>query len=315
MPNIWVCKTGDGIGADYKKLIKSGIGGFVFTGGTFNPLDYRSLEDLDEAVEKVWSDYSPGHLTGKSFGRQLWAIARETRVGDWIYLECPSAAPKPKDPTLPKGSRGPQRTFVVAAGVVTGPYAFKPKHSCPHQLKVEWQWTGMELITYGFQHMVYVNIDSRQPQVMAALNAIWTPGKGSSLPTGAANKQKSVQDEPSIDEGWEEGQEVLKTHRKIERSAAATKAAKDAARTRGKGIIYCDSCGKAPFENYGVEIIEAHHVIPLSDTKGMARTSTPADFAMLCPTCHRAVHYVLSKGRTEGRDAIEEVRRTVLRRR
>ena len=68
-------------------------------------------------------------------------------------------------------------------------------------------------------------------------------------------------------------------------------------------------------ETYGVEIIVAHHVVPLADTKGMSRTSTPSDFAMLCPTCHRAVHHVLAGKKAEGRDAIEEVRRRVLSKR
>ena len=61
-----------------------------------------------------------------------------------------------------------------------------------------------------------------------------------------------------------------------------------------------------------VKIIDAHHVFTLKDTKGMARTPTPADFEMLCPTCHRAVRHVLAKGRVEGRDAIEAFRRRAI---
>ena len=317
MPNIWVCKTGNGekqsVGDDYKKLIKLGIGGFVLT-GQYNPLKQASVEDLKKVIQKDWADYKPGFVTGRTFAEQIWAIGRETLVGDWIYLECPNAAPKVRDPKLAKGAKGPQQTFIVAAGIVTGPYSHKPKHSCPHQLPVDWQWTGMAQIPYGYQHMTYVNC-SHRPEIVAALKAIWTPGKGSSLTPDIKTAPKGTQGgEAPPDAAWEEGQEVLKTHLKIERSAAAAKAAKEAARARGKGLIHCDGCGKAPEETYGVEIIDAHHVVPLADTKGMARTSTPADFAMLCPTCHRAVHYVLSKGRAEGRDAIEEVRRAALRR-
>jgi putative restriction endonuclease len=173
----------------------------------------------------------------------------------------------------------------------------------------------MAQIAYGYQHMTYVNC-SHRPEIVAALKAIWTPGTGSSLPLGTQGAPKGPQaPEITLSTGWEEGQEVLKTHLKIERSAAAANAAKEAARARGKGVMNCDSCGTAPVETYWVEIIDAHHVVPLGDTKGMARTSTPADFAMLCPTCHRAVHYVLTGGKTEGRDAIEEVRRRALSKR
>ena len=119
----------------------------------------------------------------------------------------------------------------------------------------------------------------------------------------------------SLDRDWEEGEVVLRQHLAIERSQAAAKFAKEAARKRSKGVIHCDACGMAPSKAYGEEIIEAHHVIPLADTKGMARTPTPDDFAMLCPNCHRAVHRVLAKGIDQGRDAIETVRKTVFSRR
>lgn len=322
MPNIWVCKTGNGkirsVGDYYQNLIKSGIGGFNLA--EYDPTKFKSLEDLNKHINKKLGNWQPGRVTGRTFGGQFWDIGRIVQPGDWFFLECPNAAPKERDPSLEKGKRGPQRTFIVAAGIVTGPYAYRPKSSCIHQVKVDWQWTGMERIDYPFQMMTFVNIDSSRPEILAALKAIWTPDKGVvSATTPATTSEygpaKTEAAPESIDRDWEEGEVVLRQHLAIERSPAAAKFAKETARKRGKGVIHCDACGVAPAKAYGEEIIDAHHIVPLSDTKGMARTPTADDFAMLCPTCHRAVHRVLSKGHDQGRDAIEAVRRTVFSRR
>jgi hypothetical protein len=321
MPNIWVCKSnngdGPGVGDAYQNLIKKGIGGFNLA--EYDPTKFKTLEELNKRINKDLGTWQPGHVTGRSFGKQFWDIGHSVQLGDWFFLECPRAAEKKRDAELEKGKRGPQRTFIVAAGIVTGPYMYKPTTSCTHQLKVDWQWTGMELIDYPFQMMTFVNIDSSRPEILATLKAIWTPGKGIvsiNNPDKPSNQTVNpVTEAVSLDRDWEEGEVVLRQHLAIERSQAAAKFAKEAARKRSKGVIHCDACGMAPSKAYGEEIIEAHHVIPLADTKGMARTPTPDDFAMLCPNCHRAVHRVLTKGFVSGRDAIETVRKTVFSRR
>jgi len=49
-----------------------------------------------------------------------------------------------------------------------------------------------------------------------------------------------------------------------------------------------------PEDDYrGLDLIEAHHRIPLSQG---ARDTKPEDFAMLCPCCHRAVHKLIDLG-------------------
>lgn len=311
MPNIWVCRTNDD---NYKYSLKRSVACFGLA--IENPLKFKSLSELNLAIDRRLGDYDPGFITGRTFGKQLWSISHETRVGDWIYLDHPNIAEKPRDPNLPKGKRNPQRSFIVAAGIITGAYTYQSKSDWQHQVKVDWQWQGQELIDYGFQSQYYVLINqSAHPNVHAALKAVWTPGKGvvskDLQPTGKAPSVKNPEPAISLDRDWEEGEAVLRQHLAIERSQAASKFAKEAARKRGKGVIHCDACGMAPSKAYGEEIIEAHHVIPLADTKGMTRTPTPDDFAMLCPNCHRAVHRVLAKGIDQGRDAIETVRKTV----
>jgi hypothetical protein len=312
MPNIWVCRAND---ESLKYNLKNGLASFGLT--EENPLKFRSLSELNAAIDRRFGNYEPGFFTGKNFGKQLWAISHETKVGDWIFLDHPNIAEKPRDPNLPKGRRNPQRTFIVAAGVVTGAYKYNSRSEWCHQIAVDWKWTGQKLINYGFQQLYYVHIDQdNHREVHDNLRSIWNNPDSVGAPA-ITRTESGTKPNPSdsIDRDWEEGAVVLKTHLSIERSQAAAKAAKEQARKRGDGIITCACCGKAPADVYGVEIIDAHHVMPLKDTKGMARTPVPADFEMLCPTCHRAVHHVLAQERIEGRDAIEAVRRTLFNRR
>lgn len=310
MPNIWVCRAN----GDYMNVLfrEKFAGFFLFRA---NPLDYRNESELSEMIiDKVTSDQPDANLSGKTFGRQLWDISHNVKKGDWVYLDHPNIAEKPRDPNLKAGQRNKQRSFIIAAGIVTGPYKYMAKHGAPHQVPVDWKWKGQVLIDYGFQSQFFVNIDSRHPKVLADLKRIWTPETGG-IQTSKSESSGPLQqmvETPSVDKDWEEGEVVLKTHLAIERSQGAAKAAKEFARKRGNGVITCSCCGKAPADIYGIEIIDAHHIIPLKDTKGMARIPTPSDFEMLCPNCHRAVHHVLSQNHVEGRDAIEAVRRKVL---
>jgi hypothetical protein len=55
------------------------------------------------------------------------------------------------------------------------------------------------------------------------------------------------------------------------------------------GRLRCHGCGMDPVKAYGVEVIEAHHRVPLSELKE-SRIPNPGDFDLLCPSCHRAIH-------------------------
>ena len=85
-----------------------------------------------------------------------------------------------------------------------------------------------------------------------------------------------------------EGRVSLYSHYVRERNGAVARDAKRQFKSKHK-VLRCEACGVVPLAKYGVEIIEAHHKLPLSLSKGERETSAE-DFLMLCPTCHRAIH-------------------------
>lgn len=85
-----------------------------------------------------------------------------------------------------------------------------------------------------------------------------------------------------------EGRKMLLSHYVRERNPALSREAKRLFAAKHK-FLACEACGVIPLHHYGVEVIEAHHKVPLS--KGNEeREISPADFLMLCPSCHRAIH-------------------------
>jgi hypothetical protein len=87
-----------------------------------------------------------------------------------------------------------------------------------------------------------------------------------------------------------EGARKLYTHYKRERDTSLGKAAKKAFRAKN-GKLCCEACGFEPEPIFGFEIIEAHHRLPLSQSPE-GRLTTPEDFILLCPSCHRAIHKI-----------------------
>lgn len=87
-----------------------------------------------------------------------------------------------------------------------------------------------------------------------------------------------------------EGAKKLRKHWYMERDSDLPKAAKAAFR-KEHGELFCEICGLLPEPTYGHAIVEAHHRLPLSKYAERQKTHTePSDFAILCPSCHRAVH-------------------------
>ena len=80
-------------------------------------------------------------------------------------------------------------------------------------------------------------------------------------------------------------------HYRRERDAGLSRDAKAAFAKANSGKLFCEACGVEPLKVYGVEIIEAHHSIPLSKSEE-GRVTEIADLVMLCPSCHRAVHRI-----------------------
>jgi predicted HNH restriction endonuclease len=94
-----------------------------------------------------------------------------------------------------------------------------------------------------------------------------------------------------IDAAAAEGRRAVVIHLRRERNAAIVRAKRDSARL-ADGSLECEACGAnslRSFPTLGVDIWEVHHRIPLSTIESSTSTSL-ADLAILCPTCHRAIH-------------------------
>jgi len=87
-----------------------------------------------------------------------------------------------------------------------------------------------------------------------------------------------------------EGALKLYKHYKRERKSGLARGAKNNFKKK-YGRIFCEACKIEPESLYGVEIIEAHHRIPLSKS-ALDRETTVDDFLLLCPSCHRAIHKI-----------------------
>lgn len=96
---------------------------------------------------------------------------------------------------------------------------------------------------------------------------------------------------PDPDAGAVEGAPKLVTHLQAERAPALV-AKKFAAVQKSAGRLACECCGfeaSETFPGLGAPIVEVHHRVPLSTYKGAKVTKLEA-LALLCPTCHRAIH-------------------------
>lgn len=87
----------------------------------------------------------------------------------------------------------------------------------------------------------------------------------------------------------EEGRRYLALHKKVERNATIVKHLKATSTDRDSlGFIFCRICRAAPGARFGVEVIEAHHVLPVSEAG--VRVVKASDFILVCPNCHSSIH-------------------------
>jgi hypothetical protein len=85
-----------------------------------------------------------------------------------------------------------------------------------------------------------------------------------------------------------EGRKYLRTHIATERNPNNREFV---LRLREKNLT-CDGCGvdlAAEYSSQHRRVVEVHHVRPLA--RGPRQAKGTADFNVLCPTCHRVVHY------------------------
>tara|TARA_R110000868_G_scaffold186762_5_gene429246 strand:+ start:1482 stop:2225 length:744 start_codon:yes stop_codon:yes gene_type:complete len=91
--------------------------------------------------------------------------------------------------------------------------------------------------------------------------------------------------------GYKEGSISYRMHRKRERNRKLVKDAKDAFREK-HGKLFCEACTFDFHKKYGergLDYIEAHHTIPISQMEPNEKTNIE-DLVMLCANCHRMIH-------------------------
>ena len=115
-----------------------------------------------------------------------------------------------------------------------------------------------------------------------------------SVVAGPGSITLSPQEQEDVDlakKASPEGAKKLVKHYQRERDAGLSRDAKAAFAKANGGKLFCQACGVEPLKVYGVEVIEAHHRIPLSKSEE-GRVTEISDLIMLCPSCHRAVHRI-----------------------
>ena len=107
------------------------------------------------------------------------------------------------------------------------------------------------------------------------------------VPAGSYLSPGDVQ---ALETASPEGIRKLRQHWYLERDSSLPRKAKEAFEAL-HGELFCEACGLRPVPTYGHPLVDAHHRLPLSKYAAAGKMSTsPSDFAILCPSCHRAVH-------------------------
>jgi 5-methylcytosine-specific restriction protein A len=97
------------------------------------------------------------------------------------------------------------------------------------------------------------------------------------------------------DDGQDEGNIEVRTHRRRERARGLRKKALKNARSNGKRL-QCESCGQTERANLGRAAeaeFELHHRIPLADSGSSPVKTRLKDLAVVCASCHRLVHALM----------------------
>jgi len=102
---------------------------------------------------------------------------------------------------------------------------------------------------------------------------------------------KQTPEDPSFEASAYEGGMRFYQHMIRERQRGI-KEAKRNQFIKEHGKLYCEACGldtKKIYPDGYDDLYEVHHRIPLSEVIGVVETRLD-DLAILCPTCHRAIH-------------------------
>ncbi len=88
-----------------------------------------------------------------------------------------------------------------------------------------------------------------------------------------------------------EGKTVFRMHRSKERDRHLRNEKIRDSQLRNGGAVPCQICGIDYSEVFGLSrpLIDSHHLVPLSEVD-VETTTSLSDLALVCPTCHRALH-------------------------
>lgn len=116
-----------------------------------------------------------------------------------------------------------------------------------------------------------------EPEHTTALIELWGAGASPAHRTGPL--------------GSPEGRIMYKIHKERERDPALARRKKSDYKTE-RGFLACEICewkGEDQYGALGEDLVEVHHLRPISDMKPGERTRLE-DLMLVCPNCHRAVH-------------------------
>jgi hypothetical protein len=246
---------------------------------SFSPADFDPIPLTLEGSRRAGKATSLFPPYGALFGAQVWRMAHEANLGDVIFLES-------------------ENRHLHAWGIITMGYHRKAGQRYTraslikeglHKLGVEWRIIrkGQDAFHIGKgDNLLFREVTKKEELLAILLKFIDGP-----LPSGS----RQGGDDAPQDLEYTEGGKVLRTHLLAERYGNVARLAKDLARKRSRnGKLTCEACARVPEDDYqGLDLIEAHHRIPLS--RGVRETK-PSDFALLCPNCHRAVHRLINDG-------------------
>ena len=244
---------------------------------SFSPADFDPLPLTLEGARRAGKATTLSPPYGTLFGAQVWRMAHEAKLGDVVFLESENRHQHAWGVITQGYHRRIGQHFTQASLIKEG----------LHKLGVEWRAIrkGQNAFRIGKgDNLLFREVTKREELLPILLKFIDGP-----LPAGS----RQGGDDAPQDLEYTEGGKVLRTHLRTERDGNAAKLAKELARKRSKnGKLICEACASVPEDDYrGLDLIEAHHRIPLS--RGI-RSTKPEDFAMLCPCCHRAVHKLIN---------------------
>ena len=104
-------------------------------------------------------------------------------------------------------------------------------------------------------------------------------------------QEGTVYEDYGIENEFPEGMEVESRHRLRERNQAVIKTAKNIHKQKF-GKLFCQTCGfdfQNVYGDVGLDYIEGHHTVPLSQLTGKTVTKV-TDIALVCSNCHRMLH-------------------------